>query len=113
MNFSPDTWWLMGILVAAATGVVGYFLKRTMDKVDGHDKDINQIKQTYVTKDEFKDQRLEFRTELAKISDTVDDIKENGLSKTDFYRSQADTNESIKRIYDLLIKYNGGRADDQ
>lgn len=111
MNFSPDTWWLMGILVAAATAIIGYFLKRTMMKVDDHDKDINHIKQTYVTKEELKDQRAEFREELSKISETVDDIKEKCLSKTDFYRAQEETNSSIKQIYNLLIKWNGGQND--
>lgn len=112
MNFDPGTWWLVGILAAAVTGVVGYFLKRTMNKVDEHDKDINHIKQTYFTKDEAKDQRTEFRGELTKILAKVDELKENCLFKADFYRSQADINESIKRIYDLLIKQSGGHGND-
>lgn len=130
MIFNPDTWWLVTLLVGAVLSVIGYFLKHTMSKVDEHDRDIGQIKQTYitkskadeydrdighikqtyVTKNEFKDQRTEFREELTKISDTVDEIRENCLSKVDFYRAQADTNENIKRVYDLLIKINGGKT---
>lgn len=139
MDFEAGTWWLIAILAGIAISVIGYFLKRTMGQVDGHDKDIqiikqtyvtedeckdlkteimNQvdahdkdiqtIKQTYVTKDEFKDLRAEIRGEFVKILDDVDDIKKNSLTKVDFYRAQGDTNDSIKRIYDLLIKRGGG-----
>lgn len=84
--------------------VIGYFLKRTMSKVDEHDRDINVIKQTYVTKDEFKELRAEIKADLDKISGDMDEMKERNLSKQDFYRSQSEIRESIKQITDLLIK---------
>lgn len=108
MKFDAGTWWLIAILAGAAIAAISYFLKRTITKVDEHDKDIQTIKQTYVTKDEFKDLRTEIKTELVKISGDMDDMKKTSLSKTDFYRAQSDTNDNIKRIYDLLIKINGG-----
>lgn len=107
MSFEAGTWWLVAILAGIAISVIGYFLNRTMEQVDEHDKDIQTIKQTYVTKDEFKDLRTEIKAELTKISDDMDDMKANSLTKMDFYRAQSDTNDSIKRIYDLLIKGGG------
>lgn len=104
MNFDAVTWWLVSLAVGAVMTVIGYFLKRTMTKVDEHDKDINVIKQTYVTKDEFKELRAEIKADLDKISDDMDEMKERNLSKQDFYRSQSEVQESIKQIMNLLIK---------
>lgn len=104
MNFDAGTWWLVSLAVGAVMTVIGYFLKRTMTKVDEHDKDINVIKQTYVTKDEFKELRAEIKADLDKISDDMDEMKERNLSKQDFYRSQSEMQESIKQIMNLLIK---------
>lgn len=108
MNFEAGTWWLVAILAGMAISVIGYFLNRTMDQVDENDRDIQTIKQTYVTKDELKDLRTEIKAELTKISDDMDSVKANSLTKMDFYRAQRDTNDSVKRVYDLLIKNGGG-----
>lgn len=93
-----------------ALGVISYFLKRTISKTDDHDKDIQDIKRTYVTKDELKDFKSEFKESLNKISDDVEGIKENCLSKRDFYRVQAKSDEKIDKMYDLLLKMNGGSS---
>lgn len=108
MELNAQTWWLITTSATLAIGIIGFFLKRTMSKVDEHDKDINRIKQTYVTKDEFKELRAEIKAELDKISIDVADMKEKSLSKQDFYRAQGDMNDTIKRMYDMLIKMNGG-----
>lgn len=110
MEFNAGTWWLITSLAGLAMTAIAYFLKRTISKVDDHDKNIQVIKQTYVTKDEFKDLRTEIKAELCKILGDMDDIKKSSLTKTDFYRAQGDTNDSIKRIYDLLLK---GRGEKQ
>lgn len=104
VNFDAGTWWLVSLAVGAVMTVIGYFLKRTMSKVDEHDKDINVIKQTYVTKDEMKELRAEIKADLDKISSDMDEMKEKNLSKQDFYRSQGEMQESIKQIMNLLIK---------
>ena len=48
MNFSTDTWWIVGIVFSAALAIISFFLKRTISQTDAHDKDINEIKRTYV-----------------------------------------------------------------
>ena len=113
MQFSVAEWWMMGTVITLAIGVICYFLKRTMTQVDAHDKDINTIKQTYVTKDEFKELRSEIKEDLDKLSGNMDDLKERSLSRQDFYRAQAETNDNIKRIYDMMLKsHSGGRKDE-
>ena len=92
MEFGADTWWLVGLAVTIAIGIIGYFLKRTMSKQDQHEADINHIKLTYVT------------TSMDKLQKDVEEIKENTLSKADFYRSQAKTDDKMDKIYDMLIE---------
>lgn len=104
MNFGADTWWLVGLAATIAIGVIGYFLKRTMSKQDKHEEDINHIKLTYVTKDEFKELKNETASGIDKLQKDIEEIKENSLSKSDFYRSQSKTDDKIDKIYDMLIE---------
>lgn len=104
MQFSAAEWWAMGIAVTITIAVIGYFLKKTMERVDTHDKDINVIKQTYVTKDEFKELRAEIKEDLDKLSQHVDALKDLSLPKQDFFRAQSETNENIKSIYNMLLQ---------
>lgn len=85
-------------------GVISYFLKRTINKQDEHDKDIQEIKRTYVSKDELKEFKGEFKSSLDKLSEDVEDIKRSCLSKQDFLATQARTDSKIDKIYDLLMK---------
>ena len=68
--------------------------------------DINHIKITYVTKEEFKELKSDTATSMDKLQKDVEEIKENTLSKADFYRSQAKTDDKIDKIYDMLIELN-------
>ena len=120
MGFDPGTWWLVALLASVALGVIGYFLKQTMDQVRGHGKDIQDVKRTYATKEdikelrtEMKEQRTEIKDELEKISGNMDEIKQNSISKVDFYRAMDDTNGTVKNIYDLLIQQRtGGKSHE-
>ena len=104
MEFGTDTWWLVGLAVTIVIGIIGYFLKRTMSKQDQHEADINHIKLTYVTKEEFKELKSDTATSMDKLQKDVEEIKVNTLSKADFYRSQAKTDDKMDKIYDMLIE---------
>ncbi|MDD6488321.1 MAG: hypothetical protein PUG48_00690 [Clostridia bacterium] len=112
MEFGADTWWIVGTVATVAIGIISYFLKRTMSKQDEHDKDIHQIKLTYVTKDELKELKDETNSDLKKLQADVEEIKDKSLTKADFYRLQSNTDSKIDKIYDLLIKLNGGGKNE-
>lgn len=112
MTFGADTWWLIGLLAAAATGVIGYFLKRTMNRVDLHGESIHEIQRTYVTKDELKDLKWEFREELKKLAEDVNVIKDKCLYKEDFYRSQKQVNDKLDDINKLIFQLMGVKKDE-
>lgn len=107
MDFGEDTWWLFGLLVTACVGVISYFLKRTMSKQDEHEKAINEIKRTYVNKDELKEFKSDINKSLEKLQQDVDNIKENSLTKREFLQIQNKTESKIDKIYELLMKKEG------
>lgn len=84
MNFTADTWWLFGIIVSAAIAIIGFFLKRTINQTDEHDKSINEIKRTYVTKDEMKDLKADVNNTISKLQTDVEQIKDTCLTKRIF-----------------------------
>lgn len=110
MTLSGFEWGIIGALAGLALGVIGYFLKRTMNNVDEHDKDIATIKQTYSTKEEVGQIKDELRTETKKLQTDIEEIKANYLTKDDFYRAQQNSERRLEKIYDLLVEIRGPRT---
>ena len=106
MSFSQDTWWIMGLLVAAAISIIGFFLKRNISQTDRHETDINEIKRTYVTKDEMRELKSETDRAMSRLQSDVEEIKENYLTKKDYYNSINEVKQEIrdqnKMIIDLI-----------
>jgi hypothetical protein len=109
MTLSPAELAVLGAAVTLVIGIIGYFLKRTMSTVDTHGKDINDGKLTFATKEELKDLKAEMRGETKSLMEDVAEIKENYLTKDDYYRAQIETNHKLDRIYEHMIK--GGLGD--
>lgn len=84
MNFTADTWWLFGLIVTGAIAIIGFFLKRTINEADRHDKEIKEIQLSYVTKDELKDVKNDLNKSIGKLQTDVEQIKESCLTKPDF-----------------------------
>ena len=111
MEFDAGTWWVVTGIAGVIIAVVTYFLKRTISKTDEHDKDISQIKQTYVTKSELESVRAEIKSDVSGLAADVKEIKEKSLTKADFYRTQTATEQKIDKMYDLLLKLSKGGMD--
>ena len=107
MFSDTQLWWGVTTIAGLAIAAITYFLKRTIGKVDEHDKNINEIKQDYASKADLKELRTEIKAELLRITDDLSEIKEQSLGKQDFYRSIGEINESIKQLRDILMTQNG------
>lgn len=123
-GLSTETWYIVTFVIITASGIISYFLKKTMDKVDTHDKDINVIKQTYVTDERMKEMKFELENDIKSVKEELDsdikqltfdvsEIKENFLKSQDFYRVQANTDKKLDKMYDLLLKMSGGVKSEQ
>jgi hypothetical protein len=93
----------------AIFGVIGYFLKRSFSDIDKCKVDIEGIKETYITKDEFKDSKDDLKEKLDKVSSDVEGIKSNYIKQDDFYRAQSNTDQKLQRIYDILLEMKGDK----
>jgi uncharacterized membrane protein YhiD involved in acid resistance len=114
MNLTGFEWTALAGAAAIAVTIISFFLKRTMSQAERHEKDINHIKLTYVTKDEVKELKNELREELKQLAGDVSEIKDRVLYKDDFYRTIVDMNRNIEKLQNYLIeKLGGGRGGDQ
>lgn len=105
---STEVWRVITTLVTLAIAVIGYFLKRTVSKTDENDKDIQVIKQTYVTQDDFKEYKDQSRGDIKQLTADMGELKEKCLFKEDFYRTQAATDQKLDRIYDMIYQMSKG-----
>lgn len=69
---------VINVILTGGFGVVTYFLKRTMDRIDKCESDISRIKEDYITKE-------------------------------DFFREQGKTDRKLDRIMDILLEIKGGK----
>lgn len=104
MNFSVDTWWVFGLIISAAMSIIGFFLKRTINQTYDHEKSINEIKRTYVTKDELKDLKSDVNKSISKLQTDVEQIKDTCLTKRDYYQSVNEIKADIKNQNTLILE---------
>lgn len=109
MSFEPGVWWLITVIVTVVIGIIGFFLRRTMTRQDKHDDDIEHIKLTYVTKDDLKEVKDDFKASTDKLQKDVEEIKDKCLTKRDYIERQTQTEARLNQIYDLLLKGGGQR----
>ena len=96
MNFAADTWWLFGLIISGAIAIISFFLKRTINEADRHDKEIKEIQLSYVTKDELKDVKTDVNKSIGKLQTDVEQIKDTCLTKKDYYNSINEVKDEIK-----------------
>ena len=82
------------LIIASAVAVIGFFLKRTIDNQD-----------KCATKEELSavDERV------GKNEKAIEKIREDYITKEDFFREQAKTDKKLDRIMDILLEMKGGK----
>lgn len=107
---------VVGIIITATVGVVGYFLKRTMNRQDDfatkedikriekevgeHKQDIKTLNDKYATKAELR----EIKEDIADMRASIEYLRENAIGREDFFRNISEVKEDIKDLKDFLIK---------
>ena len=71
MNFT----YLIDALLAVSTTILGVFLKRTIDELGRCQRDIEKIKEDYITKEDFFREQNENRRKLDRIMDILLEVK--------------------------------------
>ncbi len=96
-------------------GIIGFFLKRTISRVDAQDEAIQEIRQTYAKREELcrvedaseqayakLEQRIEERFD--RTDSEIKGIKAEYLVREDFFREIAKLGGQLQKVYDLLIE---------
>ncbi|MCM1055882.1 MAG: hypothetical protein NC394_10225 [Bacteroides sp.] len=107
---------VIGIIITAVVGVVGFFLKRTMNRqddfatkedigriekeVDEHKQDIKTLNDKYVTKAELQ----EIKRDISDMRSDIDFVKSNSIGREDFFRNITELKDDIKALKDFLMK---------
>lgn len=111
MNFATDTWWLFGLIISGAIAIISFFLKRTINEADRHDKEIKEIQLSYVTKGELKDVKTDVNKSISKLQTDVEQIKDTCLTKKDYYNSINEVKDEIKTQNKLILELlRGGKT---
>lgn len=107
---------VVGIIITAVVGVVGFFLKRTMNRqdtfatkedvkrvekeVEEHKHDIKALNDKYATKAELQ----EIKKDISDMRSDIDYIKSNSINREDFFRNIMELKGDIKDLKDFLMK---------
>lgn len=107
---------VVGFIISAFVGVVGYFLKKTMSRqdefatktdvkrlekdVEENKRDIKNLNDKYATKAELR----EIKEDIADMRASIDYLRKNAISREDFFRNITEVKNDIKDLKDFLIK---------
>lgn len=97
------SFWIICTVIGGAVGIIGYFLKHTIDRQDKVESDVNKLKESAATEEDFqkltdmvselrdkfvsKEEMKELKDTIRDIKTSIDDIKENTVRDKDFIRS--------------------------
>ena len=76
-------------VITALVGVIGFFLARSFSDLSGK-----------AEKTDLED----LRSEVEQLRNSMADIKENYLTKEDFFREQLKTEKKLDKIMDILME---------
>ena len=89
-------------VISLVIAVVGYFLKRTMDRGDKNEVDIKKLNENLLTLSEryaTKAELAEIKASMQKITENVDYIKEHTTKNEDFIRVMTRLESKIDNYY--------------
>lgn len=98
---------VVGYIVAGAVGVIGFFLKRTMTRLDTTEKDVQTIKENYVKENDHKESLQKIDEDIKEVKKDIRIINDKFLTKDDFFREQRKTEKQLEKIVSILLKSEG------
>lgn len=92
--FTETVW----ILVSCAVAVIGHFLKKTIDEIHTCEKEVQHVKENFVTKEE-----------LQEIHKDLKDVQINYIHKNDFFKEMAKIENKLERITDMMMDWRANK----
>ncbi len=98
---------LIYLAITTALAIIGYFLKKTISDVDK-----KATREEFCRLSEDMDKMAEDMDKTTeKLSLDIASIKEDYITKEDFFREQAKTDRKLDRIVDILLEMKGGNGN--
>lgn len=92
-------------IISVAIGIISYFLKRTMDRIDKLEAEVRESRETqYALSEKYatKAEVAEIKASMQKLTDSIDYIKEHTTKNEDFIRV-------MTRLENKIDNYCGSR----
>lgn len=86
---------VISISAGLVIGIIGFFLKQTINKVNN-----------CVMRDDFN-------KAITVCNEDIKSIKEDYITKEDFYREQSKVDRKLDKIMDILLEMKGGNKNGQ
>jgi predicted RNase H-like nuclease (RuvC/YqgF family) len=116
--------WAITTAITLGIGVIPYFLKRTMSRVDKNEDDIGKLKEDSIKRPELKENISELKSEIKQIREDytpkethekdfdeckneIKQIKSDYIMKEDFYRELNKVDRKLDYITDILMGLKG------
>ena len=102
-NMQQDLiFYIITTVFSVILGIIGFFLKRTMDRLDRNETNVQELKEAqYALSDKYatKAEVAEIKAAMQKLSDNVDYIKEHTTKNEDFIRVMTRLESKIDNYY--------------
>lgn len=83
-------------IITGLVGVIGFFLTRSFAALD---------------KKADKEELEAIKKDVDKLRGSIDDVKDNYLTREDFFREQLKTEKKLDRIMDILMELKGEKRE--
>lgn len=103
MDASALFYTIVSVVGGILLGVIAYFLKRTIALVDNCTKDIKAVDAAKASSADLTAYKREMRGQIDKLTRDIESIREDYITKEDFYREQAKTERKLDMIIDILM----------
>lgn len=94
--------YIITTVISLVLGIISFFLKRTMDKLDQNEQDLQDcIRSQYNLSDKYatKAEVAEIKAAMQKLSDSIEYIKEHTTKNEDFIRTMTRLESKIDNYY--------------
>ena len=88
--------YIMELIVSLAIGIISYFLKKTMDRLEKIELKTQNIEKDFVTESTHKEA-------IKKVEEEVVKIREDYTPKKDFQKAVDEFRNDIKGAYDKFL----------
>ena len=103
---------IAGLCVTVPLGIIGYFLRQTMNRLKDVEDKVSGIKDAQTKAEAHKKDTDANTKAIAKLEKDIDLIKSDYLSRDEFVRSIAQINHKFDRMEDKMDR-NAAKVDEK